>query len=44
MQVNQDGDGGVIIEKIVIIFGILYTLFDVQFYTLTNRNRSGTHR
>ena len=28
MQVNQDGDGGVIIEKIVIIFGILYTLFE----------------
>ena len=28
MQVNQDGDGGVIIEKFIIIFGIVYTLFE----------------
>lgn len=28
MQGNQDGYGGIIIEKIIIIFGILYTLFE----------------
>lgn len=32
MQGNQDENGGIIIKKIIIIFGFLYTLF--QYFVL----------